>query len=194
MQPDCEFLTYLAEIAPQGLCLVAVPGGLEGLVEWEARFAGEAELLEGAVDEGLLGGFGVHVRLDLGQTVGDEQDAVDQHAVCGALDLKVAEERVGPEQRQDLVQTVVRLRVRVHVQCVRARRQRWQRECRPACFRAQWEEREVSCACERACIVSAASLRVRGSVVYLSSGRPGLPGRSSGMPRVGGVSERWRLK
>ena len=129
MQPDCQLLPDLAEIAPQGLRLGPVPGSFEGLVEGEARLAGDAELLEGAVDEGLLSGLGVHVRLDLGQTIRHEQDAIDQHPVRGALDLEVAEERVRPEQRQDLVQAVVRLAIRVHVQHVGAGGELWECVC-----------------------------------------------------------------
>lgn len=121
MQPDGQLLAHLAEIAPQGLGLGAIPRGLKGLIEREAGLARQAELLEGAVDQGLLGGLGVHVRLHFAQTVGDEQDAVDQHAVRGSLDLKVAEERVGAEQRERLVQAVVGFRVWVHVECVGAR-------------------------------------------------------------------------
>lgn len=122
MQPDSQFLAHLAEITPQRLCLGPVSGPLEGLVEGKPGLAGDAELLEGAVDQGLLGGARVHRRLHLGQTVGHEEDAVDQHAVRGAFDLKVAEERVGAEQRQDLVEAVVGFRVWVHVEWVRARR------------------------------------------------------------------------
>ena len=53
------------------------------------------------------------MRLDPGQAIADEPDAVHQQSVGRALDLKVAEERVGPEQSQGLVQNVVRLRVRI---------------------------------------------------------------------------------
>lgn len=94
MQSDSQLLPDLAQIAAEHLCLVAIARGLVGLVERESRLAGDAELLEGAVDEGLFCGAHVHRRLHLAQALGDEQDAVDQHAVRGALDLEVAEESV----------------------------------------------------------------------------------------------------
>lgn len=56
-----------------------------------------------------------HGWLDPPQTLRDPQDSIDQHAVGGALDLKVAEESVCAEQRQRLVQDVVRFAVRVDV-------------------------------------------------------------------------------
>lgn len=61
----------------------------------------------------LLGVADGGAGLDLGETVAEEPDAVDEQAVGGALDLKVAEEGVGAEQREDLVEDVVALRVRV---------------------------------------------------------------------------------
>lgn len=162
MQPDGQLLANLTEIAPQGLGLVPVSRRLKRLVEREPGLARQAELLEGAVDQRLLGGLGVHVRLHFGQAVGDEQDAVDQHAVRGTLDLKVAEERVGAEQREGLVETVVRLRVGVHVEGVGARGQLGERECWAASLGAQWEEGEVSCVGGRE---GTSVARVRGSII-----------------------------
>lgn len=50
---------------------------------------------------------------NLGQTIRDKPDAINEQAVGGALDLKVAEEGVGAEEGQHLVQDVVALRVGV---------------------------------------------------------------------------------
>jgi hypothetical protein len=50
-------------------------------------------------------------RLQLCETVRDEEDQVDEKAVGGALDLKVAEQAVGAEQVQCLVDDVWRRRV-----------------------------------------------------------------------------------
>lgn len=50
---------------------------------------------------------------DLAEALADEEDAVDEQAVGGALDLEVAEEGVGAEEREHLVEDVVRLGVRV---------------------------------------------------------------------------------
>lgn len=55
-----------------------------------------------------LGGLGAGGgERQLGEAVGHKQYAVDQHTVCRALDLKVSEEGVGPEQVQHLVYDVV---------------------------------------------------------------------------------------
>lgn len=51
----------------------------------------------------------------------NEKDAVDKQAIGGALDLEVAEKSVGTEEREDFVELVVGLAVRVDVQEVRAR-------------------------------------------------------------------------
>ena len=53
------------------------------------------------------------IGLDFGQAVAQEPDAVDEEAVRGALDLKVAEKGVGAEERDDLVENVVAVRVGV---------------------------------------------------------------------------------
>lgn len=83
--------------------------------------------------------------LDLGEAVAEEPDAVDEQAVRGALDLKVAEKRVGAEERNDLVENVVAVRVRVRrlVGGQRRARQR-QRVGRAADLGAQRQEREVA--------------------------------------------------
>ena len=41
----------------------------------------------------------IGVGLDLGQTVRDKPDAVNQQAIGGALDLKVSEKCIGAKQR-----------------------------------------------------------------------------------------------
>jgi len=144
MQPDGQLLPHLTEITPQSLRLRPVPRRLERLVEGKPRLAGNAELLEGAVDQGLFGGARVHRGLHLGQAVGHKEDAIYQHAVGGALDLKVPEESVGAEEREDLVQAVVRFRVRVDVEGVRAGGQLGQRVCWTSSLGAQWEEWEIA--------------------------------------------------
>lgn len=51
----------------------------------------------------LLGFSPSHARLDLSQYLANVQDAVDEDAVGGSLDLEVAEECVGAEEGKDLV-------------------------------------------------------------------------------------------
>lgn len=43
---------------------------------------------------------------DAAEAVADKEDEVDQRAVGGALDLKVAKERVGAEERQGFIDDV----------------------------------------------------------------------------------------
>jgi hypothetical protein len=50
-----------------------------------------------------------HVWPDLSETLADEQGAVDEHSVGGAVDLEVPEQDIGAEKREDLVYTVVGL-------------------------------------------------------------------------------------
>lgn len=69
--------------------------------------------VERQVQHILLGLLGRRRRLDLAQAVAQEPDAVDEQAIGGALDLEVAEEGVGAEEGEDLVEDVVALGVRV---------------------------------------------------------------------------------
>jgi hypothetical protein len=85
-----------------------------------------------------------HSRLDLAQTLRDPQDTIDQHTVRRPLDLEIAEQRVGPEQRERLVQNVVAFAVRVHVELTHARRQRRKRVRRSAGLGAESGEAEVA--------------------------------------------------
>ena len=55
---------------------------------------------------------------NLTQAIRYEEDAVDEDAVGGALDLEIAEEGVGAEEGYRLVQDIVVLTVRVDVQIV----------------------------------------------------------------------------
>lgn len=85
-------------------CIIGLDKYETYLVQGEARVAGYGEVkVEGGVHD-LLGGVADAVGgADLAEALADEQDAVDQQAVGGPLDLEVAEERVGPEQQQRLV-------------------------------------------------------------------------------------------
>lgn len=69
--------------------------------------------IQSKVHDLLLGIAPRGIGLDLGEAVAEEPDAVDEQAVGGALDLKVAEKGVGAEEGDDLVEDVVALRVRV---------------------------------------------------------------------------------
>ena len=85
------------------------------------------------------------IRSDLGQTVADEPDAVDEQPVGVALDLEVAEEGVGAEEREHLVQDVVAVRVGVgRLARGEGRVREGERVDGAADLGAQREEREVA--------------------------------------------------
>jgi len=116
MQPHCQLLPHLTQIVPHRLCLHSIPRRLERLIQREARLTRYAELLERAVDQRLLGALRIHAGFDLGEAVGDEEDAVNQQPIGGAFDLEVAEEGICAEEAKDLVESIVGLGVRVHVE------------------------------------------------------------------------------
>lgn len=144
-QPRGNLLTHLRKVLAEGLGIVAVGRGLEGLVKGEAGIAGNGEVgVQGEVHQGLLGISPAHARLDGGQGLADEQDAINEHAVGGALDLEVAEEGVGAEEGENLVDRVVRLVRRLDRQLRHVGRQRGQLQRGAACPRAEREEGEVA--------------------------------------------------
>jgi hypothetical protein len=53
------------------------------------------------------------VRADLGQTIADEPDSIDEQTVGGTLNLEVSEERVGSEEGEDLVKDIVAVAIGV---------------------------------------------------------------------------------
>ena len=116
----------------QGLRILAIPRGLERLVKRERDIAGDSKVIQRNINQGLmipeisinpqwlqrgsktdlLGLPRRHPRLDLAETLGDEQDSINQHAIGRAIDFKVSEEDIGAEQGEDLIDAVVRLAVR----------------------------------------------------------------------------------
>ncbi len=56
-----------------------------------------------------------HPRLDLPQTLTNEQDPIDQQPVRRTLDFEIPEKRIGPKQRQYLIKGVVGFAVGVNV-------------------------------------------------------------------------------
>lgn len=78
------------------------------LIQWEGRVTRNGEVgVERQVRDILGSRPYVGGGLDLGQAFGDEEDAVDEQAVGGTLDLEVAEEGVGAEEGEDLIEGVV---------------------------------------------------------------------------------------
>lgn len=88
-----------------------------------------------------------HRRLHLAQALGDEQRSIDEHTVGGAVDLEVAEQNIGPEERQDLVDTVVGLAVGGHFG-IGVRRERREGVCGAASAGAEGEDGEIACRSE----------------------------------------------
>ena len=58
---------------------------------------------------------GSHRRLDLAETLADEERSINKHPIGRAVDLKVAEQHVGPEERQDLIDAIVGLVLGGHI-------------------------------------------------------------------------------
>ena len=50
---------------------------------------------------------------NLREAIRDEEDEVDEHAVCRALDLEVAEERVGPKEVECFVNNICSIWIRL---------------------------------------------------------------------------------
>jgi hypothetical protein len=116
------------------------------LIQRPGRIAGQRKVRVERDVHDVLGGIAhSRRRLDLGEAVADEPDAVDEQAVCGALDLEVAEEGVGAEEGEDLVEDVVALAVRVGG-LVRGERWRGEGECvgRATGLGAQGQKGEVA--------------------------------------------------
>lgn len=63
----------------------------------------------------LLSFAGVHCRLHLSEALADKESSINEHAVGRAVNLEIAEQDIGTEERQDLVNTVVGLIVRGNV-------------------------------------------------------------------------------
>lgn len=83
-------------------------------------------------------------RPQFGETVAEEEDAVDQVAVGGALDFKVAEEDVGAEEGEGFVEDVVGFGFGVDCGWVGVRWERGEGVGWSARFGAEREEREVA--------------------------------------------------
>ena len=147
MQPQRQFLPHLPHIPPQHLRLLPIPWRLKRLVQRKARLARQTELLQTQIDEELLGGarIGVALRGEFCEAVGEEEDAVDEQPVGGALDLEVAEEGVGAEEGENFVEDVVRFGVRVDVEGGGGGGEDREREGGTAGFGAKGEEGKVAC-------------------------------------------------
>lgn len=74
-----------------------------------------------------------HSRLDFTQAFAHEENAVDQHPVRGTFDFKVAEQHIGTEQRQDLIDAVVGFAIGVDVDLGLTRLERREDVCGAAC-------------------------------------------------------------
>lgn len=85
-----------------------------------------------------------HVGFDLPQTFTDKQRPVDEHTVRGSTDLKVAEQNIGPKQREYLIDAVVRLAVGGHIDIEDARLERGECVCGAARASPERENGKVS--------------------------------------------------
>lgn len=84
-----------------------------------------------------------HRRLDLPQAIAHEQGSVDQHAIGRAVDFEVAEQDVGTEEGEDLVDAIVGLAVGSDVHARGVRGKGGQGVCGATSASAQRQNREV---------------------------------------------------
>lgn len=56
-----------------------------------------------------------HRRLELPQALAHEQNPIDQQSVGRSFDLEISEKCVGPEQRQDFIEGIVRFAIGIDV-------------------------------------------------------------------------------
>lgn len=116
------------------------------LVQRPGRIAGDRKVeVEGQVHD-ILGSVSRRGRgLDLVEAVADEPDAVDEQPVGIALNLEVAEEGVCAEERENLIEDVVALAVRVgRLEQGQRRVRERQGVGRAAGLGSEREEREVA--------------------------------------------------
>lgn len=100
-------LTELDKVGTELVRLLAVLGGGEETSEGEAAVSGESELLKGNLEKHLVTGSLVGHLGGLLDAVGNVQGHVHKNTVSSSLDLKVTEENVGLEVRQDLIKNII---------------------------------------------------------------------------------------
>lgn len=132
----------------------------------------------------LLGVPRTHSRLDFPEAIADEQGPVNKHTIGRAIDLEVAEQDIGTEEGDDLVNTIVGLAVGsdIHIRGIGGKG--WQGVCGAASTSAQGQDREVpytQVSQFEAFGVDRMSAAV-GGAPYLSRGHRGPPGRWNDMP------------
>lgn len=125
-----------------------------------------------------------HGRLDLPEAIADEQCPVNKHAIGRSIDLEIAEEDIGAEKGEDLVDTIVGLVVGRDVQVRSIGWKRGQSVCGTASASSQRQNREVPCNIVRQfeTLEVPARVAVAGGARYLSQGHRGPPRRWSDMP------------
>lgn len=101
-----SLLANLGEVGPEGLSLASVSRGGHEPAEAEGLVAGDREGLDGVRVEDLLG-LTLGLVGDLVEAGGDVEGDVDEESVGVAKDLKVAEEDVGLEETEGLVDDVL---------------------------------------------------------------------------------------
>lgn len=139
------FMSNGNDVRSQGLCILTVPRGFKCLVKGKRHITRNGKVVKCSIDQGLLCITSCHTWLDLPQTLADEQRPVDEHPVRRPIDLKVAEQHIGPEKGEDLINAVVRLIVRRHFGIGDIRRERGECVCGAARASPQRENGEVSC-------------------------------------------------
>ena len=93
----------------------------------------------------LLSLTSIHVRLDLPQTLADKQRSVNEHTIGRSIDFEVTEQDIGPEEREDFIDAVVRLVVWGHIEIGDVGGERGEGVCGAARASTEREDGEVAC-------------------------------------------------
>lgn len=91
-QTLCQLLSELHQVASQQFDLISVSGRGVERVQWEAGVSGNGKVFHSSSVQQLVGLVGRSGRLELSQTLGHKENAVNESPVGRALDLKVLKE------------------------------------------------------------------------------------------------------
>lgn len=154
--------TRQRDVRSEALRILAVAWRLKGLIKRERHVTGDSKVIERSVDQSLRKGISglleprnkrprmyllslprTHRRLDLPQAIAHEQGSVDQHAIGRTVDFEVAEQDVGTEEGEDLVDAIIGLAVGSDVHAGGVRGKGGQGVCGTTSPSAQRQDREV---------------------------------------------------
>lgn len=106
-EAQAEFLSHLLEIGAELILLLPVLWGGEITTKCESTLSGDLELLLGKLIQLFVGITFVQAFGGDCQSLVCIERQIDEHSISGALDLKVAEEHIGLEKIECLVDDVL---------------------------------------------------------------------------------------